>query len=45
MIAIWVLINGLQEITLKNYAQHLLKDEQVLINKVKEVSKSSSIKK
>jgi len=40
MIVIWVLINGLQEITLKNYEQHSLKDDKITKIKGKEVSKS-----
>jgi len=38
MIAIWILINGLQDITIKNYENNSIKDEKVTKTK-KEISK------
>lgn len=38
MIAIWILINGLQDITLKNYENSTIKDSKVSKTK-KETSK------
>jgi len=40
MIIIWVLINGIQEITLKNYEQNITKDNKITKIKVKELLKA-----
>lgn len=44
MIAIWILINGLQDMTSKNYELNVLKDEKVIKVKGKETFKSSAKK-
>lgn len=40
MIVIWVLINGLQDITLRNYEQNSVKDDKITKIKGKEISKA-----
>ncbi|XP_025419971.1 protein purity of essence-like [Sipha flava] len=42
MIVVWILINGLQDKTLKNYEQNIIKDSLVNKTKVKDLSKSST---
>lgn len=44
MIVIWILINGIQDITLKNYEQNSLFDDKGIKVKVKEISKQSAKK-
>ncbi|VVC25973.1 Hypothetical protein CINCED_3A011321 [Cinara cedri] len=42
MIVIWVLINGLQDITLKNYEHNSIRDDKIIKTKGKEILKSST---
>ena len=43
MIVIWILINGLQDITMKNYENNSIKDDKVTKTK-KEISKPTAKK-
>lgn len=43
-IVVWILINGLQDITLKNYKQNIVKDPITNKTRGKDVSKSFSKK-